>query len=150
MGKKTFNAAGWFLLQLLLAALLSGCTFEHKIEAARKEWKEKKKAEASTPPQAEAVPNEMVYIPGGSFQMGDTRGGGYGVELPAHTVTLGGFYMGKYQVTQAQYLEVMGSNPSYFSNSPAAGEAQWNRPVETVSWYDAIVFCNKLSVAEGL
>jgi hypothetical protein len=45
MGKKAHNAAGWFLLQLLLATLLSGCTFEHKIEAARKEWKEKKKAE---------------------------------------------------------------------------------------------------------
>jgi len=41
----------------------------------------------------------MVWVPGGSFQMGDTAGGGYNGELPVHTVTLTGFYMGKYEVT---------------------------------------------------
>jgi hypothetical protein len=44
----------------------------------------------------------------------------------------------------------MGSNPSSFSSNPASGEVQENRPVEYVSWYDALVFCNKLSIAEGL
>ena len=69
---------------------------------------------------------------------------GSGDTMPVHMVTLTGFYMGKYQVTQAQYQAVMGSNPSY---SYGVGN---NYPVYFVSWYDAIVFCNKLSIAEGL
>ncbi|MDR2702302.1 MAG: SUMF1/EgtB/PvdO family nonheme iron enzyme [Spirochaetaceae bacterium] len=93
----------------------------------------------------------MVPVPGGNFEMGKELGtAGSGDETPVHTVTLTqGFYMGRYQVTQAQYQAVMGSNPSYFNSNPASGEVQGNRPVETVSWYDAIVFCNKLSIAEG-
>jgi formylglycine-generating enzyme required for sulfatase activity len=94
---------------------------------------------------------EMVSVPGGSFQMGNPDSNvGYSDERPGHTVTLNGFYMGKYQVTQEQYQAVMGSNPSYFTSNPASGEVQEKRPVESVSWYDALVFCNKLSVAEGL
>jgi len=93
---------------------------------------------------------EMVYVPGGSFQMGDVKNEGYDNEKPVHPVTLTGFYMGKYEVTQAQYQAVMGTNPSYFSSNPASGEVQGNRPVEKVSWYDAIEFCNALSIQEGL
>jgi uncharacterized repeat protein (TIGR02543 family) len=94
---------------------------------------------------------EMVSIPGGSFEMGDVKNEGYDdEEKPVHTVTLTGFYMSKYQVTQAQYQAVMGTNPSYFTNDPASGEIQGNRPVEGVSWYDAIEFCNALSIQEGL
>ncbi|MCL2762922.1 MAG: SUMF1/EgtB/PvdO family nonheme iron enzyme [Treponema sp.] len=92
----------------------------------------------------------MVWIPDGSY----TRGSEDNEDLyasPAHTVTLTqGFYMGKYQVTQEQYMAVMGNNPSRFSSNPAAGEVQGRRPVEQVSWYDAIVFCNRLSILEGL
>jgi formylglycine-generating enzyme required for sulfatase activity len=88
---------------------------------------------------------EMVQIPGGSFQMGKELGtAGSGDTTPVHTVTLTGFYMGKYEVTQKQYQAVMGSNPS---SSYGVGD---NYPVYSVSWYDAIVFCNKLSMAEGL
>jgi len=93
---------------------------------------------------------EMVYVPGGSFQMGDVKNEGWSEEKPVHTVTLSGFYIGKYQVTQAQYQAVMGSNPSYFSSNTLVGETQGKRPVESVSWYDALVFCNRLSVSEGL
>ncbi|WP_461255975.1 formylglycine-generating enzyme family protein [Treponema sp. R80B11-R83G3] len=88
---------------------------------------------------------EMVLIPSGSFQMGQE-----GVATPVHTVTLSSFYMGKYEVTQEQWTAVMGSNPSYFPSSPASGEVQSKRPVEQVSWYSALVFCNKLSMMEGL
>ena len=91
---------------------------------------------------------EMVQIPGGSFDMGSNNGNSN--ERPVHTVTLSSFYMGKYEVTQEQWAAVMGSNPSYFNGSPASGEIQWKRPVEWVSWYDALVFCNKLSIKEGL
>jgi len=84
---------------------------------------------------------EMVFVPGGSFEMGNPSGGESN-ERPVHTVTLTGFYMGKYEVTQAQYQAVMGTNPSKFSGI--------NLPVEQVTWYDALVFCNKLSIMEGL
>jgi len=84
-------------------------------------------------------------IPAGTFSMGQTD-----IATPVHSVTLSAFSMSKYQVTQEQYQAVMGSNPSYFSSSPQAGETQGKRPVECVSWYDALVFCNKLSIKEGL
>ncbi|MGK7923285.1 MAG: SUMF1/EgtB/PvdO family nonheme iron enzyme, partial [Trichodesmium sp.] len=86
---------------------------------------------------------EMVYIPGGIFLMGsppneERRNGN---ESPQHPVTLEHFYMSKYPITQAQYQAMMGNNPSNFK-----GE---NRPVEKVSWYDAIEFCKKLSRKTG-
>jgi len=91
---------------------------------------------------------DMVQIPGGSFAMGNND---YNTnENPVHTVTLSNFYMGKYEVTQEQWTTVMGSNPSNFKDSPVSGEVQNKRPVEYVSWYDALVFCNKLSMLEGL
>jgi len=90
---------------------------------------------------------DMVQIPGGSFDMGSS--GNYN-EGPVHTVTLSGFYMGKYEVTQEQWIAVMGNNPSQFTSSPASGEVQNKRPVERVSWYDTLVFCNKLSMLQGL
>jgi formylglycine-generating enzyme required for sulfatase activity len=94
----------------------------------------------------------MVWISAGTFMMGSPESEpGHSSDETRHQVTLTqGFYMGKYQVTQEQYVAVMGSNPSRFSGSPAAGETQGKRPVEQVNWYDALVFCNKLSMLEGL
>ncbi|MBR4247218.1 MAG: formylglycine-generating enzyme family protein [Treponema sp.] len=54
-----------------------------------------------------------------------------------------------HEVTQSEYNSVMESNPSSFSSSPASGETQANRPVENVSWYDALVYCNKKSARAG-
>jgi len=93
---------------------------------------------------------DIVSIPAGTFTMGSTESGSYIDERPQHSVTLSSFKMGKYQVTQAQWEAVMGSNPSSFSSNPQAGEIQSKRPVERVSWYDTLVFCNKLSAIEGL
>ncbi|MCL2443679.1 MAG: SUMF1/EgtB/PvdO family nonheme iron enzyme [Treponema sp.] len=99
---------------------------------------------------------EMVYVPGGSFELGRELNPAVGGsdETPVSNVNISGFFMGKYQVTQEQYLAVMGTNPSYFDGSigrePASGEVQERRPVEQVSWYDALVFCNRLSIMEGL
>jgi formylglycine-generating enzyme required for sulfatase activity/tRNA A-37 threonylcarbamoyl transferase component Bud32 len=86
---------------------------------------------------------EMVSIPGGSFQMGSPSGesGRESDEGPVHTVELDGFWMGKFEVTQGQYQAVMGTNPSRFKGS--------NRPVEQVSWNDAMAFCRKLSSKTG-
>jgi len=94
---------------------------------------------------------EMIQIPGGSFEMGNPDTSiGRDDERPVHTVTLSSFYMGKYEVTQNQWTAVMGNNPSYFPDSPATGEVQGKRPVDCLSWYDTLVFCNKLSMMEGL
>ena len=90
------------------------------------------------------VPEGMALIKGGTFFMGTifTAEEPYLNESPRHEVTLSSFFMGKYQVTQEQYGEVMGTNPSYYDGA--------DLPVERVSWYDAVEFCNKLSVIEGL
>ncbi len=82
------------------------------------------------------VPLEFVWIPAGSFMMGRTMNGRTGEyeeesvedEDPRHRVTFAnGFWMGKYEVTQAQWVAVMGSNPSY-------NTGDLSRPVEVVSW----------------
>lgn len=75
---------------------------------------------------------EMVYVEGGTF-----------IPAYSYTVTLSSFYISKYEVTQAEYFDVMGANPSGFPGN-------FRRPVERVSWFDAIEFCNRLSLLEGL
>ena len=66
------------------------------------------------------------------------------------------FYISKYEVTQKLYKEVVeadpdvNSTPAYFSKDPVEGEVQELRPVERISWYDCLYFCNKLSEKEGL
>ena len=86
---------------------------------------------------------DMVYIPGGTFMMGSpaTESGRHETESPQHQVTVPTFYAGKYPITQAQYEAVMGHNPSEFK-----GE---KRPVQTVSWNDAVEFCQKLYEKTG-
>jgi len=85
---------------------------------------------------------EYVVIPGGTFRMGDIQGGGGSDERPVHDVTLTGFEMSATEITQWQYKDVTGNNPSYFRGT--------NLPVEQVSWYDAVKYCNRLSDAAGL
>jgi formylglycine-generating enzyme required for sulfatase activity len=89
--------------------------------------------------------HEMVQISAGDFMMGalENDSDAYVDEKPRHKVTLTrDFMMGKYPVTQALWESVMGSNPSAFKGA--------NRPVETVSWFEVVDFCNKLSKREGL
>ena len=81
----------------------------------------------------------MVWIPAGGFMMGDSDIG----EM-SHKVTLTkGFWMSRYLISQEQFFLIMGQAPTI----PAYGE---RRPAEGLSWYDAIVFCNRLSIKEGL
>jgi formylglycine-generating enzyme required for sulfatase activity len=93
----------------------------------------------------------ITSIPAGTFMMGSpgTEAGRYSDEIQCQ-VTLSGFNMERYEVTQEQYEAVMGTNPSSFKTNAGAGENQKRRPVEGVSWYDTLVFCNKLSMLEGL
>jgi formylglycine-generating enzyme required for sulfatase activity len=88
--------------------------------------------------------HSTVFVQGGTFMMGSNSGSS--VEKPVHQVTVSSFMMGKYEVTQEQYKQVMGNNPSKFTSGSDASR----RPVEQVSWYEAVAFCNKLSEMEGL
>ncbi len=86
---------------------------------------------------------DMALIPAGTFRMGDITGTGYIGERPVHEVTITRpFLMSRTEVTQERYEAVMGSNPSSFKGP--------DLPVEQVSWYDAVQFCNELSRLEGL
>ena len=96
---------------------------------------------------------DMVAIPGGTFTMGAPKNeaGSIDSERPQHQVTVGAFFMGKYPVTQAQWEVVaalpqiereLKSQPSHFRGN--------NLPVESVSWYDAVEFCARLSKYTGL
>ena len=86
---------------------------------------------------------EMVQIPAGSFMMGSpaSEKGRRESESPQHQVNVPGFSMGKFVVTQEQYQQIMGNNPSSFSGA--------KRPVEQVSWNNAVEFCQKLSQKTG-
>jgi formylglycine-generating enzyme required for sulfatase activity len=84
---------------------------------------------------------QFVLIPAGEFQMGSN--GGDVDERPVHRVRISEpFYLGKYEVTQAQWKAVMGTNPSLFTANP-------NRPVEKVSWDDVQEFIKRLNKKEG-
>jgi len=96
-----------------------------------------------TPKEVVAVPEEFILISGGTFQMGSSESEAWRMEDETiHTVTISDFYISQYEVTQEEYQAVMGENPSVFS-----GE---NLPVESVSWIDAISYCNTRSTLEGL
>ncbi len=90
----------------------------------------------------------MVPIAPGTFQMGSTAyQSTWPQEAPVHQVTLSyPFWMGKYEVTQAEYQSVVGSNPSYFQGVNAPNAPQ--RPVETVSWNSAVAYCQALTATE--
>jgi formylglycine-generating enzyme required for sulfatase activity len=96
-----------------------------------------------SPDPSQAAPAEMVFIEGGTFMMGspETEPGRSGDEAQ-HSVTVSSFYMGNYTVTQREGREVMGKSPSHFRGDEL--------PVETVTWYDAVKYCNKRSKKERL
>jgi formylglycine-generating enzyme required for sulfatase activity len=90
--------------------------------------------------------DQMISVPAGTFTMGRTKSSGlteYADELPIHTVTLSAFYISKYEVKQSEWFSVMGTNPSSFTGDTS-------KPVEMVSFYDILAYCNKRSINEGL
>jgi uncharacterized repeat protein (TIGR02543 family) len=99
---------------------------------------------------------EMVFVPGGTFRLGDTRNDFGGISAtPVSNVTVTGFYIGKYEVTQAKWQAVMGTTIQELQTAAApTNPTNFGRgdtyPVYYVSWYDAVVFCNRLSITEGL
>lgn len=83
----------------------------------------------------QSAPNDLVFVQGGNFKNTNSNYYGEGIFIP-------GFYIGKYEVSQKQWTDVMGSNPSQFKGD--------NLPVEMVTWYDCVEYCNKRSLKEGL
>ena len=126
--------------------------------------------------QGAIVPEGFVFVKGGTVTgalpawLDESADSSYkGVFIKGRTVTLSDFYMGKYEVTQEEYASVMTdqkvtvggveyaleSNPSYCTADSTSytlfnGDVQEKRPVEGVSWYDAVWYCNALSEKEGL
>jgi formylglycine-generating enzyme required for sulfatase activity len=82
---------------------------------------------------------DMVLVKGGAFSMGTKEL--FCEEEPIHNVMLSNFYIGKFEVTQEEWKSVMENNPSLFEGD--------RNPVELVTWYDAVEYCNKKSVKEG-
>ncbi len=117
----------------------------------------------------EKLPKDFVFVLGGTIEGADYTANYKGVFIEGRTVTLSDFYMGKYEVTQEEYASVMAnqtvklgeqeyqleSNPSYCTEDSGvytlfAGDDQEKRPVEGVTWYDAVWYCNALSEKAGL
>ena len=112
--------------------------------------REQKQAQYFSEKLTNNITLEMVYIPNGKFMMGSPEGEGFDSEKPQHEVTIESFFMSKYQVTQAQWKAVanlpqikrqLKPEPSNFEGS--------DRPVESISWYDAVEFCARLSNHTG-
>jgi formylglycine-generating enzyme required for sulfatase activity len=125
-------------------------TFEFEVVALNDQGQEKtrtrKQAQYFTEDLGNGTWLDMVLIPGGSFMMGSPDGEGSESEKPQHQVTVQPFCMGKFAVTQAQWRSVaampkvernLEADPSRFKGAM--------RPVEQVSWHDAVEFCQRLS-----
>lgn len=107
---------------------------------------------------ANSLGMRFSLVPAGKFTMGlpdEEASHNYSIDVPPHEVAISRpLFMGQHEVTQSEYEQVMGNNPSYFTDTDMNGsklsdsEAK-KRPVENVSWYDAVEFCKKLSVVSA-
>ncbi len=86
------------------------------------------------------ISQQMIWVPPGTFRMGDLTGTGNSNEYPVRTVELSGYHLSATEVTQRQWKTIIGNNPSKYQDD--------NLPVEQVSWTDAMEFCEKLTALE--
>jgi formylglycine-generating enzyme required for sulfatase activity len=122
----TYTQNGWYSVRLVVVNFLGGSSVTRT-----------GLVQVGVPPVNPAL--NMVPIAPGTFQMGSTAGNPD--QQPVRQVTLTApFWMGKYEVTQAEYQAVVGSNPSYFQGA--------QRPVEQVSWNSAVAYCQALTAIE--
>ncbi|NEQ12245.1 MAG: formylglycine-generating enzyme family protein, partial [Moorea sp. SIO4E2] len=115
--------------------------------------RESQQARYFTQDLGNGVDLEMVSIPAGNFLMGSSKSerGSDGRERPVHQVSIQPFLLGKYQVTQAQWRAVVEKLPKVnWDLDPDPSEFKGeNRPVEQVTWLDAVEFCDRLSKYTG-
>ena len=122
------------LVGFMLLGLLGGCQQRSQLESAQR-------PSAGTPTTISTKSGiEMVLIPGGEFVMGDDQG--EDDEQPLCCVQIGPFYMDVCEVTQESFQTMMGRNPSKWVDTA--------RPVDRMSWYAALQYCNMRSTREGL
>lgn len=120
----------FLFLAIAMLVAVSACSQQHRSSSSSANSEPNQNS-----PAAQAKLDNLVLVKGGTFK--STESNFYG-----KNVTLSDFYIGKYEVTQQEWMEVMGSNPSTFRGD--------NMPVEMVSWYDAVEYCNQRSLIEGL
>ncbi len=129
-----------FLLAIVLLFTMSACS-QNTSDG------DSKNPGAGAPPNQGGntmkVPENFVLIEGGTFQMGSPDTEAWRSEDETqHSVTVSDFYMGIYELTQKEYREITGENPSNFSGD--------DLPVENISWMDAVRYCNARSEKENL
>lgn len=134
------------ICSLLLAALLVGTMASCGSQTPPEQSQQPELSVSSATSEQENAPqilDNFILVEGGTFSMGSPDSEAWcSDDETQHTVTVSDFYMSVFEVTQAEYQAVTGSNPSAFS-----GE---DLPVENVSWLDAIAYCNARSELEGL
>lgn len=134
------------ICSLLLAALLVGTMASCGSQTPPEQSQQPELSVSSATSEQEnapQIPDNFILVEGSTFSMGSPDSEAWrSDDETQHTVTVSDFYMSAFEVTQAEYQAVTGSNPSAFS-----GE---DLPVENVSWLDAIAYCNARSELEGL
>ena len=134
------------ILSLMLAAVLAGTMVSCGSQTPPEQSQQSILPPSSSQQEQEEqpqIPENFIPVEGGTFSMGSPDSEAWrSDDETQHTVTVSDFYMSAFEVTQAEYQAVIGSNPSAFSGEEL--------PVETVSWLDAIAYCNARSELEGL
>ena len=143
--RKNYGLLSLVAILVIPLLILIQCT---NTDAAEPEKKQEQQTQDGSSDKkeagSEALPEiEMVFVKGGCFQMGDTFRDGGEDERPVHEICVEDFYLGKYEVTQAQWKAVMGNNPSGFND---CGD---DCPIENVSWDDVKGFIEKLRDKTG-
>ncbi len=128
---------------LLVKAALIGLLISPTVYAEQTKKEKLENSQKFTLPESviSSLMDSMVYVDGGSFTMGSDDPSALNRESPAHQVTVDSFYIGKTEVTQKLFEEVMGWNVSYFQCD--------NCPVNQVSWMNMHKFLEKLNQATG-
>lgn len=135
-----------FMLVVMMVLMTSACgkdsnSLNSGNETGSSSWVEEKQSADQT--ESADVPEGFVKIQGGTFQMGSPETEAWrSDDETAHPVTVSDFYMGVYEVTQKEYQEVTKNNPSNFKGD--------DLPVESLTWYEAVAYCNARSEKEGL
>ena len=144
----------WITKPIIIPFKFDVYTLHTQGNIINRETRETREAEYFPEKLSKDVNLEMVKIPGGTFLMGTEeeevekllneypRWTYINTEMPQHRVKIKPFFMGKYQVTQAQWKAVMGKNPARFQDN-------LSNPVEQISWIEAQEFCQKLSRQTG-
>lgn len=135
-----------FMLVVMMVFMASACgrdsnSLNSGNETGSSSWAAGKQPEDQT--ESTDVPEGFIKIQGGTFQMGSPETEDWrSDDETAHPVTVSDFYMGIYEVTQKEYQEITKKNPSNFKGD--------NLPIENLTWYEAVAYCNARSEKEGL